>query len=328
MVRPGRVRKGPRDARRTYAREGGVTTVIVGTASRSVIEDYISSLTTRPGRAAQNGAGSSSTGVTTAAGGELCVLVDLAVGAPLAYGAPGAVRAGTRVPLGVDVPVARRGGDVGADRFGQPRLLEVPRIDLAGVRRQHLDLDRGGRAAVRLSDARGQHRQQERDLQVVGIDVVGAAGRQGPGGLDLARHEPVADAEHEIGLGDGDDLGVVVEAVDRGLAGHVLDAVGGERAARDMVPEVWMGDRVVGGVHDRRGEADVAARSRQVGVAAADTSGVRRLEPGVDQEAAGLGAGVVLVLREVGVRGQEPLGRAALVAVEVGRRDGALMRSP
>ena len=193
------VRKGPKD-RTTYVRsEGGVTTLVVGTASRSVIEDYISSLSTRPGRADQNGAGSSSTG-TLAAGGELCVLVDLAVGAPPAYGAPGAVRAGTRVPLRVDVPVARRGGDVGPDRFGQSRLLEVPRIDLAGVRRQHLDLDRRGRAAVRLGHARGEHRQQERDLQVVGIDVVGAAGRQGPGGLDLAGHEPVADAEHESGF--------------------------------------------------------------------------------------------------------------------------------
>ncbi len=40
------VRKGPLK-RTTYVRsEGGVTTLVVGTASRSVIEDYISSLST------------------------------------------------------------------------------------------------------------------------------------------------------------------------------------------------------------------------------------------------------------------------------------------
>jgi hypothetical protein len=40
------VRKGPGDRTTYVRREAGVTTVVVGTASRSVIEDYMSSLST------------------------------------------------------------------------------------------------------------------------------------------------------------------------------------------------------------------------------------------------------------------------------------------
>jgi hypothetical protein len=40
------VRKGPQDRITFVRREGGLTTLVVGTASRSVIEDYISSLST------------------------------------------------------------------------------------------------------------------------------------------------------------------------------------------------------------------------------------------------------------------------------------------
>ncbi len=82
--------------------------------------------------------------------------------------------AGIGLPLGVGMPTGRCGLDGFARGLDQAVVLEVPGEDLARLRSEDLHLDRGGTGSIRLLDTGREHGDQERDLEILVVDLVGA----------------------------------------------------------------------------------------------------------------------------------------------------------